>query len=194
MLKAIKFYLIGALFGGPIGVLTPIGAIAGGVLGATFGGFFKRDVSSCLEESCDTKIISNKAQVVSIIDGDTIGIFYQGKEQRVRLADIDAPEKSQVFGMKSKQSLSSLVYHKTVRVEEHGTDRYGRTLARVFAVRLDVCAEQVRRGMAWVYRKYSKDSGLIALEDKARSTRIGLWADVSPIPPWKYRKRQKLYF
>ncbi|MCI0560223.1 MAG: thermonuclease family protein [Nitrososphaera sp.] len=183
MLKAIKFYLIGALFGGPIGVLTPIGAIAGGVLGATFGGFFNRP--PCL--SCDTK----PAQVVSVIDGDTIGIFYQGKEQRVRLADIDAPEKSQAFGMKSKQSLSSLVYHETARIEEHGTDRYGRMLARVFVGRLDVCAEQIRRGMAWVYRKYSKDSGLIRLEDKARNTRVGLWTDISPIPPWEYRKRAK---
>jgi len=64
--------------------------------------------------------------------------------------DVNAPEKAQAFGNRSKQSLSELCFDKTATLADQGKNRYGRTLARVHCDGLDANAEQVRRGMAWV--------------------------------------------
>jgi hypothetical protein len=49
--------------------------------------------------------------VVAIADGDTLTVHCNKHEQiKIRLAEIDAPEKKQPFGMRSKQSLSQLCY------------------------------------------------------------------------------------
>ena len=56
---------------------------------------------------------------------------------------------------------------------------------------LDVSEEQVRRGMAWVYRTYSKDPQLLRLEADAREARLGLWADATPVPPWEWRRMKR---
>jgi Staphylococcal nuclease homologue len=98
-----------------------------------------------------------EGKVVAVSDGDTLIVLTPEKRQvKVRLAQIDAPEKSQAYGQRSKQSLSDLVFGKQVRVEQQDRDRYGRVAGRVYAGGLDVNAEQVKRGMAWVYRKYAR--------------------------------------
>lgn len=109
---------------------------------------------------------------------------------KIRLAGIDAPEKAQAFGNKSKQSLSELCFDKMATLADQGNDRYGRTLARVHCEGIDANAEQVRRVMAWVYRKCaSKDSPLYAAEDEAKLGKRGLWADAEPVPPWEWRRK-----
>ena len=128
--------------------------------------------------------------VVGVADGDTITVLRDNVQVKVRLAEIDAPEKAQAFGNNSKQALSALVYGKTVLVVEQGHDRYKRTIGRVFQDDVDVSAEQIKQGMAWVYRKYSKDVRLIPLENEAKAQRLGLWADVEPVPPWEWRHRK----
>lgn len=128
--------------------------------------------------------------VVGVADGDTITVLRDNVQVKVRLAEIDAPEKAQAFGNKSKQALSALVHGKTVLVVEQGHDRYRRTIGRVFQDKVDVSAEQVKRGMAWVYRKYSKDVSLLPLENEARAQGLGLWADIEPVPPWEWRRRK----
>ncbi len=111
-----------------------------------------------------------------------------GRESiRVRPAEIDAPEKAQAFGQRSKQSLSDMVFGKTVRVEQQDVDRYGRVVGRVFVGGTDVSAEQVRQGMAWVYRQYLRDTTLLNVEQEARAARRGLWSDLNPLPSWEYR-------
>jgi len=52
---------------------------------------------------------------------------------------------------------------------------------------VNINAEQVRRGMAWVYRQYAHDLSLYAIEAEAKAARRGLWADPAPIPPWEWR-------
>jgi micrococcal nuclease len=107
----------------------------------------------------------------------------------VRLVEIDAPEKAQPFGNRSKQALSAFVHGQEVRVVEKGQDKYRRTLGRVYRGELDVNAEMVRIGMAWVYRKYApKNSPLYEIEEGARKERRGLWADNEPLPPWEWRR------
>jgi len=130
--------------------------------------------------------------VIGVSDGDTLTVLTSRlKEIKVRLAEIDAPEKRQAYGERSKQSLSALAYRKRVRIDDLGQDRYGRTLGRVWVSGRDVNAEQVRRGMAWVYRKYADSPTLLALENEARRNRRGLWANARPVPPWKFRKKKK---
>lgn len=66
-------------------------------------------------------------------------------------------------------------------------DDYGRSIGVVTVGGVDVEAEQVRRGLAWVYRHYSDDARLLALEAEAKAARRGLWAEANPIPPWDWR-------
>ncbi len=132
------------------------------------------------------------ARVVKVSDGDTISVQVGGKgSQKVRLVDIDTPEKDQPYGREARQALAALVSRREVRLETHGADDYGRLLARVFVGEVDVNAELIRRGAAWVFRRYSDDPTLIALETEARAERRGLWAlpATERMPPWEWRHR-----
>jgi endonuclease YncB( thermonuclease family) len=131
-------------------------------------------------------------KVVGIADGDTLTILTASKRQyKIRLAEIDAPESRQPFGAKSKQSLSELCFGKHAEVVPRAIDRYKRTVARVKCAGVDANAEQVNRGMAWVYRKYAKDNNLYVLQHEARAAERGLWSGRSPIPPAAWRQQQR---
>ena len=133
-------------------------------------------------------------RVVGVHDGDTITILDAGKRQiKVRLAEIDTPESRQPYGSRAKQELSRLVFGKTVTVKAQDTDRYGRTVGRVYADGLDVNAEMVRRGAAWVYRQYVKDQSLYTLENQARQDKAGLWGlpEAEQVPPWEWRHARR---
>lgn len=129
-------------------------------------------------------------KVIGISDGDTLTVLVDRQQIKVRLAEIDAPEKAQAFGNKSKQSLSDLCFNKTAKLDDKGKDRYGRTLARVHCNGIDANAEQVRRGMAWVYDRYVTDRGLYSIQDEAKAAKRGLWASSDPMPPWEWRKEK----
>lgn len=133
--------------------------------------------------------------VVGLADGDTVTVLDASRTQyRIRLAGIDAPEKKQNFGSRSRQSLSELIFQKPVRVEYTKTDRYGRIIGEVLVNNIDASLEQIKRGMAWHYKAYEReqspvDRALYAQsETDARQAGRGLWQDTSPIPPWKFRK------
>lgn len=130
-------------------------------------------------------------EVIGISDGDTLKILVDQRQVVIRLDQIDAPEKRQPFGQQSRQSLGDLTFRKTARVVTHGQDRYGRTIGTAFIGGRDVNAEQVRRGMTWVYLQYARDPALRELEMDARQNRRGLWFDPSPLPPWEWRKAQR---
>jgi endonuclease YncB( thermonuclease family) len=132
-------------------------------------------------------------KVVSIADGDTLTVLTASKQQhRIRLAEIDAPEKHQPFGTKSKQSLSDLCFGKEAEVFPRVKTGDQRIVARVKCAGVDANAEQVNRGMAWVYRRYAKDHDLYVLEHGAKVGKRGLWADSSPTPPWQWRKNSNV--
>ena len=126
--------------------------------------------------------------VVGVTDGDTLTVLDSNKGlTKIRLHQIDAPEKKQDFGQRSKQSLSDLTYGKPVRVEVFDTDKYGRTVGKVWVNGLDANLEQVKRGMAWVYRQYTQEPAYFAAEQTARNGRVGLWSQSNPVPPWEFR-------
>ncbi|WP_199737889.1 thermonuclease family protein [Legionella septentrionalis] len=130
-------------------------------------------------------------EVIKIADGDTLTILTNTKQQeRIRLIEIDAPEKHQAFGNKSRQSLAALCFKQLVVIHYDNRDRYGRILGRVFCNGIDANKDQIRNGMAWVYVKYAKDNSLFAIEKEARNKKIGLWQDQNPIAPWIFRRKR----
>lgn len=128
-------------------------------------------------------------KVVAIADGDTLTVLVKRVLINVHLTEIDAPEKEQAYGDRSKQSLSDLCFGKIAKLDNKGKDRYRRTLARVYCEGVDVNAEQIRRGMAWVFERYVTDRSLYQIQDEAKAARRGLWADKEPVRPWEWRRR-----
>ncbi len=131
------------------------------------------------------------ATVIGVSDGDTLTVLNKGRPVKVRLANIDAPEKQQPFGARSKQSLSELCYGRDATIKSSNKDRYGRTVAVVHCGDVNVNVAQVSRGMAWVYRQYHHDASLPAVEAVARLSRTGLWSDPMPLEPWLFRRDRK---
>jgi endonuclease YncB( thermonuclease family) len=112
---------------------------------------------------------------------------------RVRLSWIDAPEKSQAFGQRSKQHLSDLVFGREVELHTHGLDRYGR-VAVILVDGIDANLEQVCSGMAWCYTRYLSQApaeiqaSYRQAQAEAWKQQRGLWSERDPIPPWEYRR------
>ena len=137
-------------------------------------------------------------RVVGVNDGDTITVIDNSRNQyKVRLAGIDAPEKRQPFGDRSKQALSSLVFDRQVLIDLGKTDRYGRIVSKVVVNNIDANLEQVVSGMAWHYKKYQREqspkdrAAYARAEEAARAAERGLWQDRYAIPPWDFRKSAK---
>ena len=134
--------------------------------------------------------------VVGVADGDTITVLDQQKNTyKIRLQGIDAPEKKQAFGEKSKQSLHDLVHGKQVRIEYDKEDKYGRIVGKITLDDLDICLQQLVLGMAWHYKKYQNEQSVadrVVYNDaelKSKSLKLGLWAGETPMPPWEFRKK-----
>lgn len=139
--------------------------------------------------ACDA--VAAPFRVVGVSDGDTLTVIdEQNREMKCRLFGIDAPEKHQAFGARSKESLSNLTYQRVADIEIAGLDRYGRSICKVFVDGIDVNREQVARGLAWMYRRYTSDASYAAAEYAAKSARRGLWSDLDPVAPWAFRKRR----
>lgn len=131
-------------------------------------------------------------KVVKVSDGDTITILTSDKTQhKIRLNDIDAPEKKQAFGNKSKDNLAKYIAGKTVTVEYQKKDKYKRILGTIYYNNTDINLQQVKDGYAWVYKKYSNNQTYYKAEKVARDKRVGLWADKNPLEPWEFRKKKK---
>lgn len=128
------------------------------------------------------------AKIIAVLDGDTVLIKRASGLLKIRLAEIDAPEKAQTFGETSKKSLSGMVLGKQVKIVSQAIDQYGRMVAHLSVNGLDVNAEQIRRGMAWEYSNFHSNKTLIALQNEAKQVPRGLWALSDPTPPWKWRK------
>lgn len=135
-------------------------------------------------------------QVVGVTDGDTITLLDgQRTQHKVRLAGIDAPEKAQAFGQRSKEHLSSLVFGRQVKVETAKQDRYGRTVGKVLFDGRDANLAMVVAGLAWHYKKYEGEQSpadrllYAAAEQEAREARRGLWLDQVVTAPWDHRAK-----
>ena len=132
-------------------------------------------------------------KVIGIKDGDTVVVIDAANNQTtLRLAEVDCPEKSQAFGTKAKQFTSNQVYLKEVKYIVTDTDRYGRSIAKIYYDdNKYLSAEIIKNGMGWQYKQYSTSKLLASLEQEARNNKRGLWVEPNPIYPSDFRRSKK---
>ncbi len=133
-------------------------------------------------------------KVIGIADGDMITVLRDMEQVGIRLYGIDTPERGQAFSKRAKQFTSKMVYGKVVEVKVMATDRYGRTVAMIYADKTLLNEELVKAGLAWVYWQYCHHpicETWKGLQIGARMDKRGLWADPNPIPPWEFRRKKR---
>ena len=158
---------------------------------------------STKNNSLNAKVVQNPTilkgyQAVKVSDGDTLNVQkvengkFVGEVMKIRMFGIDAPEKTQDYGIESKQALEKLVNGKTLEIEEKNRDRYGRTVAVVYADGKNVNEEMVKAGNAWWYQEYDKnDTRMQAYQENAKKNKLGLFGKRGYVEPWNYRKEKK---
>ena len=137
-------------------------------------------------------------RIVSIADGDSVTLLDTNlRQHKIRLSGIDAPERRQPFGNRSRLHLGALVFGKRVTAHCPKTDRYKRAVCRIEVDGIDANLAQLEAGMAWHYKAYAREQRApdrrryAQAEDRARDARQGLWADRAPMAPWDFRKARK---
>ena len=158
---------------------------------------------STKNNSLNAKVVQNPTilkgyQAVKVSDGDTLNVQkvengkFVGEVMKIRMFGIDAPEKTQDYGIESKQALEKLVNGKTLEIEEKNRDRYGRTVAVVYVNGKNVNEEMVKNGNAWWYQEYDKkDTKMQAYQENAKKNKLGLFGKRGYIEPWNYRREKK---
>jgi endonuclease YncB( thermonuclease family) len=148
--------------------------------------------------SAESPAASIHGRIVSVSDGDTLTVLDgENRQHKIRVAGIDAPERKQPFGQRSKSGLSDCSFGKTVEIVGDKRDKYGRTVGKVIADSRDCGLAQVNAGLAWHYKAYEREQpkadreAYSQSEDAARKAGIGLWSEPSPVPPWQWRKGRR---
>ena len=130
-------------------------------------------------------------RVVGIADGDTFTMLLaESRTVRIRLDQVDAPERAQAWSRQSQELLARLLRAGPVRVQVEDTDRYGRSVGRVYAGAVDVNLTMVEQGGAWAYPQYVRDRAFVRAEERARRARRGLWSmpERQTVAPWEFRR------
>lgn len=131
------------------------------------------------------------AKVIRVIDGDTIKVLINSKEETVRLIGIDTPETVdprkpvQCFGIEASNKAKEVLTGKTITLESDPTqgnrDKYGRLLQYVFIDRVNINKLMISEGYAHEYtyksNPYKYQLEFIQAEKDARQNKKGLWAD-----------------
>lgn len=129
--------------------------------------------------------------VTHVTDGDTLWVQAAGEAsaRQIRVDGIDAPEICQAYGEQARSVLMARVLGQSVQVHSRRTDQYGRLLATVSLNGMDLGAWMVSQGQAWSYH-YRRNIGPYASQEtRARSLRLGLFADSHAERPRDFRKR-----
>jgi len=146
--------------------------------------------------------------VTKISDGDTIQVTDKlGTKVKARFYGIDCPETEksnkktgriskpgQPFGTEAYNALQGKLERQRVRLDVMDIDRYGRVVSVVWVGNRNINKEMVAEGWAWAYRQYldrAHASEYIGAEEQARRSRLGLWVQSNPQPPWEFRRQQK---
>ena len=144
--------------------------------------------------------------VTRVWDGDTVTVSSEGRDVRIRLAGIDAPEHDQPYGEAATDRLIRLLDGHSVRVEGDKKDRYGRLVAKVWVQpadcrscgkTLDASLGMLTTGLAWWYRYYKdeqspEDRGRYEFaETEAKAKGVGLWQDPNPTAPWDWLRGER---
>ncbi len=129
------------------------------------------------------------ARVLRVVDGDTILVAIDGREERVRYIGVDTPETVkphtpvQCFGKRASAANHRLVDGRDVRLvaDAEARDRYGRLLAYVYRVRdgLFINETLLRGGYATtltIAPNVRFADRFAALARQARDAGRGLWS------------------
>ena len=127
-------------------------------------------------------------EITYFYDGDTVKIKDALSEYKLRLTDIDAPERNQAYGKTARRALIKLCKNAEVHVYVSGLDKYQRSLGRLVCDNQDASVYMLKNGHAWFNRRYSMDYSLDILEQQSRMEKLGLWKRKNPTPPWQWRQ------
>ena len=134
--------------------------------------------------SCQVFSADIHGRVVRVLDGDTIDVMLSQHPMRVRLVNIDAPEKKQDYGRWSEKIMKSLIAGKTVTVTYFQRDRYGRILGQVYAPDgMNVNQFMVRAGLPGYMSSTTQIPCCLSFRTKPDNKKRGLWSDADPVPP-----------
>lgn len=132
------------------------------------------------------------ASVVTVHEGDRLTIRHDGRTETIYLKDIDCPELKQPYGKQAKHATSAYVGNRDVVVRGLTRDKQGRVSAEVLLHDgRNVGRELLKEGLAWWRRSASSNADFEVLEELARASGKGLWADSNPVPPWKWKDKKK---
>tara|TARA_B100001250_G_C19729784_1_gene757896 strand:+ start:717 stop:1232 length:516 start_codon:yes stop_codon:yes gene_type:complete len=132
------------------------------------------------------------AKVIKVVDGDTVHLMHKKFGLlKVRLAEIDTPEKNQPYGLEAKKALNKIISNKIVKLKKVTIDRYKRIVGVIYYENMEINYFLVINGHAWCYEKYNQRESIKKAEDYARKNSLGLWNSEygEPIPPWEWRKK-----
>jgi endonuclease YncB( thermonuclease family) len=131
------------------------------------------------------------ARVLTVHEGDRLTIHYQERNQTVALRDVDCPELKQPYGKQAKHAAAAYLANRDVLVRELKKDQRGRMTADILLTDgRNIAHELVKEGLAWVQPGEVHDPVLKDMEELARASKQGLWAEPDPIPPWKWNPPQ----
>ena len=127
--------------------------------------------------------------VTSVIDGDTIRVKFEGKEERVRFLLIDTPEMNhgndegpQPFGQDATDFVRVMLKGGEVELEldVNERDRYGRILAYLYVDGVNVQEELLRNGLARVAYVFPPNTRYVdeyrAIQQEAQANEMGIWS------------------
>lgn len=141
-------------------------------------------LSSTLSQAEDTFTVSR------VYDGDTVELKNANGKLKLRLTDIDAPERNQEYGQKARRALIQLCKGSdiSINVELAGKDKYNRHLGKLQCNQTDASVYMAAQGYAWYNEKYSDNLAVKNAAATARRDGIGLWSADKPLPPWVWRR------
>ncbi len=153
----------------------------------------KKAIISILFLSISVQIFALYGRVVGVYDGDSFTLLDEKNvEYKIRLHGIDCPELKQAYGKAAKYYVSGLIYNQYVTVETDKKDRYGRNIGIVKMANGKILNEEIlKNGFAWHYLEYDTNPLWTDMENSAKTAKIGLWVDSSPMAPWIWRKMKK---
>ena len=124
---------------------------------------------------------------IGVTDGDTFTCLdTAGKQQKVQVSEIDAPELGQPYGRDARDALAEFIFGKSLAVVPIRTTSEGLVVCKVSVNGKDIGREMVVAGAAW--SEPTSESPLIKDQQDAKEARRGLWSGISPTPPWEFRK------
>ncbi len=154
-----------------------------------------------------TTLPSGPYVIKAIHDGDSFNAQAGNNTLiRVRIAGIDAPERTQPYSQKAKAALETMLSSGPIRIEAVTLDRFDRWVANVYVNDIDIGLAMVNQGWAWYFRRYKDDLQTFQqirfelAEQTAKQKRLGLWVgldaasknpELAPEPPWQFRERMR---